>query len=76
MIDIDKISVEKITHINYTFCDVENDKAISHDLKTNNINLRKWNLLKEKNPDLKKLISSGRWGRSSHFSDAVLIPEP
>lgn len=75
LVDVDKISVEKITHINYAFVNVVEGKAVLTNLATDSINFRKLNLLKEKSPDLKILISLGGWSWSGNFSDAVLTPE-
>jgi len=75
LVDVDKISVEKITHINYAFVNVVDGKAVLTNLATDSTNFRKLNLLKEKNPNLKILISLGGWSWSGNFSDAVLTPE-
>ncbi|WP_165040847.1 glycoside hydrolase family 18 protein [Dysgonomonas sp. ZJ709] len=73
--DVDKVSANKITHINYAFVNVVDGKAVLTNEATDTINFRKLNLLKEKNPDLKILISLGGWGWSKNFSDAVLTAE-
>lgn len=72
LVDTDKIAVEKLTHINYAFVDVKNNRAWLHNLATDSTNFRKLNLLKQRNPELKILISIGGWAWSENFSDAVL----
>ena len=72
LVDADNIAVEKLTHINYAFVDVKNNRAWLHNLATDSTNFRKLNALKRRNPDLKILISIGGWAWSENFSDAVL----
>ncbi|MGA0556912.1 glycoside hydrolase family 18 protein [Larkinella sp. VNQ87] len=72
LVNTDQIEVEKLTHINYAFVDVKNNRAWLHNLATDSTNFRKLNLLKQRNPDLKILISIGGWAWSENFSDAVL----
>lgn len=74
-VDINKISANKITHINYAFVDVQDGKAFLTNEKTDTVNFRKLNELKQQNPELKILISIGGWAWSKNFSDAVLTPE-
>ncbi|WP_341838041.1 glycoside hydrolase family 18 protein [Chitinophaga pollutisoli] len=70
--DPESILVEKITHINYAFVDVQHGQAWLTNLATDTVNFRKLNALKSRNPDLKILISIGGWAWSENFSDAVL----
>jgi len=72
LLDVDNIEANKLTHINYAFVDIKDGKAFLSNEKTDSTNFRKLNLLKEKNPDLKILISIGGWAWSENFSDAVL----
>ncbi len=72
LLDVENIEANKLTHINYAFVDVKNGQAFLTNEKTDSTNFRKLNLLKEKNPDLKILISIGGWAWSENFSDAVL----
>ncbi len=72
LVDADNIAVEKLTHINYAFVDVRNNRAWLHNLATDSTNFRKLNGLKRRNPALKILISIGGWAWSENFSDAVL----
>ncbi|WP_428330649.1 glycoside hydrolase family 18 protein [Mucilaginibacter sp.] len=66
------IKPKELTHINYAFVDIRNNRAWLHREATDTINFRHLNLLKKENPDLKVLISIGGWAWSSKFSDAVL----
>lgn len=72
LVDINKISPNKITHINYAFVDVKDGKAFLTNEATDTVNFRKLNDLKRQNPSLKILISIGGWSWSKNFSDAVL----
>ncbi|CCH53148.1 Chitinase [Fibrisoma limi BUZ 3] len=72
LVDAEKIAAEKLTHINYAFVDIKNNRAWLHNLKTDTTNFRKLNELKWRNPELKVLISIGGWAWSENFSDAVL----
>lgn len=72
LVNTDQIAAEKLTHINYAFVDVKNNRAWLHNLATDSTNFRKLNQLKLRNPDLKILISIGGWAWSENFSDAVL----
>lgn len=75
LVDVDKISPNKITHINYAFVDVKDGKAFLTNEATDTTNFRKLNELRQQNPDLKILISIGGWSWSRNFSDAVLTTE-
>jgi len=68
----DIIDALKLTHINYAFVDVQGNRAFLTNEKTDTINFRKLNGLKQINPALKILISIGGWAWSENFSDAVL----
>lgn len=70
--DMSMVNPEKLTHINYAFVNVRNNRAwLTHE-RTDTINFRNLLTLKKKNPDLKILISIGGWTWSKNFSDAVL----
>lgn len=71
-IDIDGIAAEKLTHINYAFVNIRNGRAFLDNESTDTLNFRALTGLKEKNKDLKIMISIGGWSWSENFSDAVL----
>ncbi len=68
----DNIAAEKLTHINYAFVNVKDNKAHLENLKTDTVNFARLNALKLKNPNLQILISIGGWAWSENFSNAVL----
>lgn len=72
IVEASKIDAKRLTHINYAFVDVKDNRAWLHNEGTDTINFRKLNELKTINPDLKILISIGGWTWSKNFSDAVL----
>ena len=72
IINTSAIDANGLSHINYAFVDIKDNRAWLHNEKTDTINFRKLNELKSTNPDLKILISIGGWTWSKHFSDAVL----
>lgn len=70
--DIESIDAARLSHINYAFVDIKDNRAWLHNEATDTINLRKLVEWKQKNPDLKILISVGGWTWSKNFSDATL----
>ncbi len=72
LIATDSIDVWRLSHINYAFVDVKDNRAWLHHEAWDTVNLRKLSELKTINPDLKILISIGGWTWSKNFSDAVL----
>jgi chitinase len=74
-----QIPAEKLTHINYAFAHVDSLGLIAPmDEKyrdRDSLNFTLLNSLKEKNPNLKILVSIGGWTHSKGFSDAVLTPD-
>ena len=72
LVETDSINIWRISHINYAFVDVKDNRAWLHNEATDTINLRKLSELKKQKPDLKILISVGGWSWSKNFSDAVL----
>ena len=72
LIRTDSIDVWRLSHINYAFVDIKDNRAWLHNEATDTVNLRKLSELKKINPELKVLISIGGWSWSKNFSDAVL----
>src|SRR4026208_953144 len=72
LISTDSIDVWRLSHINYAFIDIKDNRAWLHNEATDSVNLRKLSELKKINPDLKILISVGGWTWSKNFSDATL----
>jgi chitinase len=70
--DIDSLNPLHLSHINYAFVDVKDNRAWLHYEETDTINLRRLTELKKINPHLKIMISIGGWTWSKNFSDAVL----
>src|ERR1700709_399622 len=56
LIKTELIDAKKLTHINYAFVDVRNNRAWLHREATDTINFMHLNLLKKQNPALKILI--------------------
>lgn len=72
LVDTNMVHAKKLTHINYAFVDVKNNRAFLTNVKTDTTNFKNLVKLKKENPQLKILISIGGWAWSKHFSDAVL----
>ncbi len=68
----DSIDAERLSHINYAFVDIKQNRAWLHNEATDTLNFARLTRLKLRNPDLKILISIGGWTWSKNFSDAVL----
>lgn len=72
LIDTTMINAKKLTHLNYAFVNVKDNRAWLTNIKTDTTNFKNLLKLKKVNPDLKILISIGGWAWSKNFSDAVL----
>ena len=68
------IAAEKLTHINYAFANIKDGK-IAQGFKNDLENFKILNQTKERNPNLKILISVGGWTWSGGFSDMCLTKE-
>lgn len=73
-VNVNDIDANKLTHINYAFVNCIDSMAVLSNMKTDTINFRLLNQLKQINRDLQILISIGGWTWSKNFSDAVLTP--
>ncbi|OGU35408.1 MAG: hypothetical protein A2068_01465 [Ignavibacteria bacterium GWB2_35_6b] len=74
VINAKEIAVEKLTHINYAFADIKNGE-IAIGFKNDSANFSILNQTKQRNPNLKILISVGGWTWSGQFSDMSLTTE-
>jgi len=57
LIHTDSIDVWRLSHINYAFVDIKDNRAWLYNEATDTTNLRKLSELKNQNPNLKILIS-------------------
>ena len=71
LVNTSAIEVERLTHINYAFVDIKDNKAWLHQERIDTVNFRNLNQLRNRNRDIKILISIGGWSWSGKFSDAV-----
>ena len=72
----EKIDINKITHINYAFANINSDYEIEMGYPDKDPeNFKKFQELKKIKPDLKVLISVGGWNWSDKFSDMAAKEE-
>jgi chitinase len=72
LLDTNMVDAKKLTHINYAFVDVQQNRASLRFRRTDTANFKYLVGLKKKNPALKVLISIGGWSWSKNFSDMAL----
>ena len=72
LVNTDSLNLQLLSHINYAFVDIKDNRAWLHNEVTDTINLRKLSELKNKKAGIKILISVGGWTWSKNFSDATL----
>lgn len=65
---LDKLSVEKLTHIIYSFCHLKGNR-LNVDNAADTVTIRNLVLLKLRNPSLKVMLSLGGWGGCRTCSD-------
>lgn len=71
--DISRIPAEKLTHINYAFANLIDNRIVLQE--SDRAHLQELRRLKMQNPDLRFLVSVGGWSWSGNFSDAALTEE-
>ncbi len=72
LMNMDSIHAEKLTHLNYAFIDIKDNRAFLHNEAIDTLNLLALKRLKLVNPSLKIILSIGGWSWSNNFSDAAL----
>lgn len=75
LVNPNTIDARQLTHINYAFVNVKDNRAQLDNEKRDSANFARLNTLKQKNPDLQILISIGGWSWSENFSNAVLTKQ-
>ncbi len=68
------VAADKLTHINYAFANIKDGRVVEGFARDDE-NFRVLTGLRQRNPDLKILVSVGGWTWSGGFSDAVLTKE-
>ena len=71
----DDMPANLLTHVCYAFANVHEDGSVHLESDNDSANLDKLIALKEKNPQLRVLLSIGGWGWSKYFSNAALTAE-
>lgn len=65
------VPAERFTQINYAFAKIENGRAVLGDPAGDARNLRGLTALRQRNPDLRIVLSLGGWDDSAGFSDVA-----
>lgn len=71
---IDSFSIEKLTHIIFSFCHLKGNR-LNVDDAADSAMIRKMVSLKKRNPGLKVILSLGGWGGCAACSDAFATKE-
>lgn len=71
---LDSFSVEKLTHIIFSFCHLKGNRLNVNDA-IDSATIQKMVLLKQRNPDLKVILSLGGWGGCATCSDVFSTKE-
>lgn len=72
--DMHRVNARLLTHINYAFAKLdEQGELVFNNPEQVEQDLAQLQVLREKNPKIKVLLSVGGWG-ADHFSDAALTP--
>jgi len=74
ILDPATIAAEKLTHINYAFANIKDGRVVEG-FANDAANFRVLTSLRQRNPNLRILVSVGGWTWSKDFSDAVLTKE-
>jgi chitinase len=74
VLDPATIAADKLTHINYAFANIKDGRVVEG-FANDDANYRVLTSLRQRNPNLKILVSVGGWTWSKDFSDAVLTKE-
>lgn len=71
--DVNKVAADKLTHVYYSFANVQEGKAVLANAANDVENIKALNALKESNPDLKVLLSVACRDWSKSFSGGAAI---
>ena len=70
---VDQVPAEQLTHLHYAFATIDGGSgaAVLSDPVQDGRNLAALQALKQRNPDLRLILSIGGWNDSAHFSDVA-----
>ncbi|MBZ0221510.1 MAG: glycoside hydrolase family 9 protein [Dokdonella sp.] len=74
LVDAAKVPAEKLSHINYAFANIK-DGVMVEGFRNDTKNFARLRALKQRNPQLKVLVSVGGWTWSGQFSDMALTAQ-